>query len=131
MQDKILEGEILGPEIIIDSRQEERRSRRVRDRFWSTFRKAASYIPFADELVAAYFCAFDPATPHRVRAVLLGALAYFVLPFDAIPDILAGVGFTDDVTVLLAAITIVRAHITEKHREAARRALAEESPGSR
>lgn len=112
-------GEILGPE------EEAARERSVRDRFWATFRKAARFIPFADELVAAYFCALDPATPHRVRAMLLAALAYFVLPFDAIPDFLAGIGFSDDVTVLIATIALVRSHITPVHREAARRALSE------
>ena len=113
-------GEILGPE------DEAARSERVRRRFWSTFRRALRVVPFSEELVAAYYCAFDPATPHRVRAVLLGALTYFVLPFDAIPDFLAGFGFTDDVTVLAAAITMVGAHIKPVHREAARQALADD-----
>ena len=54
---------------------------------------------------------------RRVRAILLAALAYFVLPFDAVPDILAGVGFADDVTILLAAISAVGAHIAPRHRE--------------
>ena len=94
--------------------------------FWKTFRKAARYIPFAEELVAAYYAALDPATPHRVRVILLAALAYFVMPFDAIPDFIAGIGFTDDATVLLAAIALVRSHITPVHREAARHALAED-----
>ncbi len=116
---KVLEGEILGRE------DDAGRSERVRARFWSTLRRAARQIPFLDDLVAAYYCAFDPATPPSVRAVLLAALAYFVLPFDAIPDFLAGVGFTDDATVLLAAITMVGAHITPAHRDAARRALAD------
>ncbi len=91
----------------------------------STFRKAAAYIPFADDLVAAYYCALDPATPHRVRAALLAALAYFILPFDAVPDFLVGFGFSDDITVLVATIALVRAHITEAHRERARAAMAE------
>ncbi len=85
-------GEILGPE------DEATRAKRVKSRFWATLRRAARAIPFSEELVAAYFCALDPATPHRVRGVLLAALAYFVLPFDVVPDILAGVGFADDVT---------------------------------
>jgi len=123
----ILYGEILGP---ATPGEQEKRSESVKRRFWSTFRKAARYIPFAEDLVAAYYCALDPATPARVRAVLLAALAYFVLPFDAIPDFLAGIGFSDDVTVLLAAIAMVRSHITSGHREAARRALAEEPQGS-
>jgi uncharacterized membrane protein YkvA (DUF1232 family) len=122
--DKVLHGEILGPEILA-SGDEASRSDRVRRKFWSTFRKAARYIPFADDLVAAWFCALDPATPHKVRAVLLAALAYFVLPFDTVPDFVAGIGFSDDIAVLLAAIAMVRAHITPAHREMARRALSE------
>jgi uncharacterized membrane protein YkvA (DUF1232 family) len=116
---KVLEGEILGPA------EEETTAERVRRGFFRTLRKAARVIPFADELVAAYYCALDRETPQRVRLMLLGALAYFVLPFDAIPDFLAGVGFTDDATVLFATIALVRSHITAVHREAARRALAE------
>jgi uncharacterized membrane protein YkvA (DUF1232 family) len=117
---EILYGEILGPE---KNDNDEARSTRVKRRFWATFRKAVRYIPFADDLVAAYFCAIDPATPHRVRGILLGALAYFVLPIDAVPDFLAGIGFSDDITVLVAAIAMVRSHITPAHREAAKRAM--------
>jgi uncharacterized membrane protein YkvA (DUF1232 family) len=120
---KILDGEILGPEVV-SAEEEAKRSNRVRRGFWTTFRKAARYVPFADELVAAYYCALDPKTPHRVRATLLAALAYFILPFDALPDILAGIGFSDDITVLVATIAMVRAHITPAHREAARKALS-------
>ncbi|MCB1487932.1 MAG: DUF1232 domain-containing protein [Bauldia sp.] len=122
---EVLYGEILGPE------DEERREKRVRNRFWATVRKAARAIPFVDDVVAAYFCALDPATPPRVKGIILGALAYFVLPLDAIPDILAGVGFTDDITVLLAAMSVVGAHIKPAHREAARQALAEDEPTGR
>ena len=122
--DKVLHGEILGPEVLAPE-DEATRSERVRRRFWATLRKATRYVPFADDLVAAYFCALDPATPHRVRAILLAALAYFVLPFDAVPDLLAGIGFSDDVTVLVATIALVRAHITPAHRAAARRTLSE------
>jgi uncharacterized membrane protein YkvA (DUF1232 family) len=118
MPDDVKYGEILEPE------DEATRARRVKRGFWRVFRKAAGYIPFADELVAAYYSALDPATPHRVRIMLLAALAYFVMPFDTIPDILAGIGFSDDAAVLLATISLVRAHITPVHREAARRALA-------
>ena len=121
---KILYGEVLGPEVAA-TEGEATRSDRVRRTFWATFRKAVRYIPFSDDLVAAYFCAIDPETPHRVRAVLLAALAYFVLPIDAVPDFLAGVGFSDDVTVLVAAIALVGSNITPAHRDAARRALSE------
>lgn len=61
-----------------------------------------------------------------MRAVLLGALVYFILPFDAIPDFIAGIGYSNDITVLIAAIAPVRSHITPAHRQAAKKALADE-----
>lgn len=100
-------------------------ARRVRGGFWPKLRRVAGRLPFAHDLVAAWYCATDPATPFRVRATLFGALAYFVMPVDAVPDVLAVVGFTDDASVLLAALTVVGAHITPKHREKAAAALKE------
>lgn len=111
------------PDEIIPPESFERRSERVRRSFWATFRRAAARLPFAEEVVAAYYCAFDAATPMRVRAMLLAALAYFVLPLDALPDLMPLVGFTDDVSVLAATIAMLRSHITERHRLAARRAI--------
>jgi uncharacterized membrane protein YkvA (DUF1232 family) len=96
----------------------------VREKFWRTARKAARHVPFMDEVVAAYYCALDRRTPFRAKAILLAALGYFVLPADTIPDVIFGLGFTDDIAVLTAAITAVRAHMTPAHRLAARRALA-------
>lgn len=113
-------GEILRPG---DDRENTRREQSVRRRFWRTLKKAAGRIPFVEELVASYYCALDRETPTRVRAILLAALFYFVLPFDLIPDFLAVFGFTDDVAVLAAALSAVRAHIKPGHYDAARRAL--------
>ena len=95
----------------------------VRDGFWRTAKRAAAKVPFMDELVASYYAALDTRTPWKVRATLLGALGYFVLPADMIPDFLAVVGFTDDIAVLTAAIASVRPHIKDGHRKAARDAL--------
>jgi uncharacterized membrane protein YkvA (DUF1232 family) len=75
-------------------------------------------IPFAEDLIAAYYCAFDKKTPLPVKATLLGAVAYFVLPMDAIPDFIPVIGYTDDAAVL-AAIKVVSDHITPEHRQAA------------
>ncbi|HEY1709001.1 MAG TPA: YkvA family protein [Rhizomicrobium sp.] len=95
----------------------------VEERFWKKLLRVAGKIPFAEDLAAAYFCAVDPATPTKVKAVLLGALAYFVLPFDAIPDFLAGIGYTDDAAVLAMAIGLVSTHIKPQHWSRARGAL--------
>ena len=100
-----------------------RNERIVEKGFWKKFLKLARRIPFAEDLAAAYFCAVDPATPTKVRAILLGALAYFVMPFDAIPDFIAGFGYTDDATVLAMAIGLVARHINEAHRLKARALL--------
>ncbi len=102
------------------------RSERVKKGFWKTARRAGRMVPFMDEVVAAYYCALDQNTPTRVRMTLMAALAYFVLPFDVIPDMLVGIGFTDDIAVLMAALTAVRTHITPAHRMAAREALRDD-----
>ena len=109
-------AEFIGPEA--------EREQKVRAAFWPTFKKAASRIPFSEDLVASYYCALDPKTPNRVRMLLLAALAYFVIPFDIVPDFILGFGFGDDVAVLAAAIAAVRGSITEAHWEAARRILS-------
>jgi uncharacterized membrane protein YkvA (DUF1232 family) len=96
----------------------------VRRRFWGKFKRVAAGLPFAEDLLSAYYCAFDRQTPRHVQAALLGAIAYFILPFDFIPDMLPVLGFTDDAAVLATAIRLVAAHIMPVHREAARAALA-------
>jgi uncharacterized membrane protein YkvA (DUF1232 family) len=96
----------------------------VRRRFWPKLQANLGRLPFVDDLLAAWFCATDPATPARVKAVLFGALAYFVMPLDVMPDFIAVLGFTDDATVLLAAVQAVRANLKPEHYERARAALA-------
>jgi uncharacterized membrane protein YkvA (DUF1232 family) len=106
-----------------------RRSLRDEARFGSEFmgrlKRVAKRIPFAEDLLAAWFCARDPVTPRRVRLTLLAAVGYFVLPIDAIPDLLPFLGFTDDAAVLAAAIAAVAGSITPVHREKAKQAMAE------
>lgn len=96
----------------------------VRRDFWRKLQRLATKLPFAEDLLTAYYCAFDRSTPNHVRAVLLGALAYFVLPFDFMPDILPIVGFTDDAALIAGSIRLIWVHLKPEHREAARDALA-------
>jgi uncharacterized membrane protein YkvA (DUF1232 family) len=98
-------------------------SESVRRRFWIKFKRVVAELPFAEELLAAYYCAFDKQTPRHVQGALLGAIAYFVLPFDFVPDMLPFLGFTDDAAILATAIRMVASHIRPEHREAARAAL--------
>lgn len=93
---------------------------RVRQGFWQKARQTLGKVPFSEDAVAVFYCATDSATPLPIRATLMGALAYFILPFDAIPDILLGLGYTDDAAIMIAAFTAARGHITEAHRARAR-----------
>lgn len=95
----------------------------LRHNFWRQLRGVFAQIPFAEDLLAAYYCAFDRNTPLAVKATLLGAIAYFVLPIDAIPDYIPIIGYTDDAAVLAVAIKLVSEHILPLHRQAAREAL--------
>ena len=95
----------------------------VRRRFWIKLKRVAGRLPFAEELLAAYYCAFDRQTPRHVQAALLGAIAYFILPFDFVTDVLPVLGFTDDAAVLATALRLVATHIMPEHRDAARTAL--------
>ncbi len=92
----------------------------VREKFWPKLKRNLARIPFATEAVAAWYCAFDPNTPVKVKGILVAALAYFILPIDFIPDFALGLGFTDDLTVLLTAIGLIRNHLKPEHRDRAR-----------
>ena len=96
---------------------------RVRRDFWLKFKRVAVKLPFAEDLLAAYYCAFDRETPRQVQAAILAALAYFVLPTDAIPDVLAVVGFTDDAAVFAALLAVVGRHLKPKHKAEAMEVL--------
>jgi len=96
---------------------------RVTRGFWPKIRRAASKIPFADQAVSVFYAARDPETPTAAKGIMLGALAYFVMPIDAIPDIFAGIGFTDDAAVIAALLATLGANVKARHRELAREAL--------
>lgn len=96
---------------------------KVRRGFWPKLGRTAARIPFARDLVSVWYCARDPETPAAAKGMMLAALAYFVLPTDAIPDVIAGVGFTDDAAVIAAVIALLRVNLKDRHRVRAREAL--------
>ena len=113
------EADFIKPDVDRFARDEET----VRRGFWKKARRFAVKVPFAEDLLAAYYCAFDRDTPLQVKAALIGALAYFVLPFDAIPDVMPMLGFADDAAVLATALRLVASHMRPEHRAAAKRAI--------
>lgn len=92
----------------------------VRESFVSKAKRYLNRIPLAQETVAMYFAVLDPKTPVWVKATAGAALAYFILPLDAIPDFIPILGFSDDAGVLAAALSAVSSHVTNEHRAKAR-----------
>jgi len=105
------------PEVYAEDRE------RVETGFWDKVRKTLGRVPFLEEAVGAYFCAIDPDTPIQVKAVIMGALAYFVIPVDMIPDFITTLGYTDDAAVFYAALRVIAPHIKDHHRDRARQTL--------
>lgn len=94
--------------------------RRVSRGFLPKLKRVAARIPFAADLVQVWYCARDPETPVGAKALMMAALAYFVVPTDAIPDMIAGIGFTDDAAVLAAVLATVGRYLKPRHKDAAR-----------
>ena len=97
--------------------------RRVARGFWPKIRKVASKVPFAADALSLWWCAKDPTTPTAAKGMMLAALAYFVLPTDAVPDFIAGLGYTDDAAVFAAMLGLVGRNLKPRHRLAAQRAI--------
>jgi uncharacterized membrane protein YkvA (DUF1232 family) len=94
----------------------------LRQKFWNKVKREAANIPFLEDALTAYYCAFDRNTPLYVKAVLVGALVYFAVPDDLIPDTL--LGLADDAALLGVAFKLMSSHIKPEHRQAAQEAIA-------
>jgi uncharacterized membrane protein YkvA (DUF1232 family) len=102
----------------------------LRRKFWRKLLREAASLPFVEDLLTAHYCAFDRNTPLYVKAILVGAIAYFVVPDKFIPKYASFIGFADDAAVLATAFKAVSSHIKPEHREAARRTLVRLRNGS-
>lgn len=72
-----------------------------------------------------YYAAHRPETPAWAKAVIFGALGYFISPVDAIPDVTPVVGFADDLGVLAAAMGAVAVFVDSLVKEKAAEKLNE------
>jgi uncharacterized membrane protein YkvA (DUF1232 family) len=104
---------------------QEQQNEYVEKGFWSKVKKYASKVPFSRNAVAMYYCATDPSTPLTAKAVAIGALAYWILPIDVIPDFIPVAGFADDATAILIAYNAMSSHIKEEHHKKADEFFAE------
>ena len=96
----------------------------LRRKFWRKVKREVASVQFLENVLTAHYCAFDRHTPVHVKAVLVGALVYFVMPDDLVPDYLPIIGLADDAAVFGLAIKLMSSHIKPEHREAARRMVA-------
>ena len=67
-----------------------------------------------------YYTMRDPATPAWCKSVIAGALAYFISFIDGIPDLTPILGYTDDLTVMIVAISVIATHISEENKTKAK-----------
>lgn len=85
------------------------------DKFWDKLKKygkkAGSSVVYA--VLLLYFTLQKPEVPAKTKAIIIGALGYFILPFDLIPDVALGVGFTDDLGALGIALLQVAMYIDD------------------
>lgn len=65
-----------------------------------------------------------PEVPYPIKATIVGALMYFILPVDSIPDFLPG-GFVDDMAVIAFALSMATLYVDEEVNEKARKKLIE------
>lgn len=77
-----------------------------------------------EKVLILFYTATDSDTPASAKAVIYGALGYFILPLDAVPDIIPFVGFSDDLAAIVTALTMIAAHIKPQHKEKARETAA-------
>ncbi len=89
-------------------------------------RRTIGKVPFTRDAVAAFFAARDPATPTGVKIAVMSALAYFIVPFDLVPDFIAALGYTDDATVFYGAWRLLAPHLKPQHETKAREFLLQE-----
>ncbi|WP_411953850.1 YkvA family protein [Alkalibacillus sp. S2W] len=90
--------------------------------FWKKVKnisiKSGSSIIYV--VLLMYYTMNKPEVPLSIKATIAGALGYFILPFDLIPDVAAGVGYADDLTVLTAALFQVVMYIDEDIKQQAK-----------
>lgn len=82
--------------------------------FWKKLGKHAAAVGRGtlEKALYLYYAAQNPATPAWAKRVIYGALGYFILPLDAIPDLAPIVGYTDDLSIMAAALATVAYYIT-------------------
>jgi uncharacterized membrane protein YkvA (DUF1232 family) len=85
------------------------------DKLFKVAKKAGVKVIYAVFLL--YYTLLDAAFPYKEKVIIIGALGYFIFPFDFIPDVLPMLGYTDDLLALIFAIRKVYVHVTPEIKE--------------
>lgn len=70
-----------------------------------------------------YYVAIDPNTSTADKAKIYGAIGYFILPLDLVPDAIPMVGYTDDLAAITWALKAVWDNVTPDIHAKARQRL--------
>ncbi|TYR80630.1 DUF1232 domain-containing protein [Priestia megaterium] len=84
-------------------------------------RKAGASVVYT--VLLLYYTLQKPEVPPKAKAVIIGALGYFILPIDLIPDLAAGIGYTDDFGALGLALVQVAMYIDDEIKQKAKTKL--------
>ncbi len=95
--------------------------------FWAKLKKFAVQAgrEVVEKALILFYTAERPETPSWAKMVIYSALAYFILPTDAIPDFIPVTGFSDDLGALAAVFTAVAMNITPEVQAAAKQKVKE------
>ena len=94
----------------------------------SLWKKVAAFAARAgreiiEKVLVLYYCFQDPDTPAWAKIIIVAALGYFIAPLDAIPDVMPGVGFSDDLGAVAVALAAVAMHIKPEYWQQAKEKL--------
>ena len=87
--------------------------------FWDKIKSIAKKVgaTVLRPVLTLYYVLEDGDVPFKNKAYIIGALGYFILPFDIIPDFLAGIGYTDDLAVIAIVLKQVNSNVTPQIKE--------------
>jgi hypothetical protein len=94
---------------------------------WEKIRKniAKIGVKVIYQALLLFYVAQSPNCPAKVKAGIIGALGYLISPLDLVPDIMMGIGYTDDAAMIAAALAIAQVYITDEIRAQARAKIAD------
>jgi len=84
----------------------------------NSFKKAGAKL--LNIVMTLFFTLKDPDTPKWAKSIIYGALGYFILPLDVIPDFVPIAGYADDLWALTGALGTVALYVKEDHKQQAK-----------